>query len=116
MGSYPLSMLRRTLVYIRSCYNIICQTVFLLLYKFTSAYVNLPPVDVEVGLLPLNRSVTENETFPVCVEITAGILGCNITVPLEVEEGSALGKKIVKIFGRLSMASKLLNIRLYETL
>ena len=76
-------------------------------YKLTSAYVNLP-VDVEVGLLPLNRSVTENETFPVCVEITAGTLGCNITVPLEVQEGSALGKEIVKIFRHLSMTSKLL--------
>ena len=51
------------------------------------------PTDVEVGLLPLNRSVTENETFPICVQITAGVLGCNITVPLEVLGGnSTLGE------------------------
>ena len=55
-------------------------------------------VDVEVGLLPLNGSVSENDTVPVCVEITAGTLGCNITVPLEIQEGSALGNKtIIKV-------------------
>ena len=47
---------------------------------------------MEVGLVPLNRSVSENETIQVCAEITAGLLGCNITVPLVVEQGSALGK------------------------
>ena len=49
--------------------------------------------DVEVSLLPLNRSVSENETFQICAEITAGLLGCNITVPLVVEEGTALGEQ-----------------------
>ena len=49
--------------------------------------------DVEVGLLPLNGSVSENETFQICAEITAGLLGCNITVPLVVEEGTALGEE-----------------------
>ena len=53
-------------------------------------------IDVEVGLIPLNRSVTENETFQICAEITTGLLGCNITVPLVVEEGSALGKYITE--------------------
>ena len=38
----------------------------------------------EVGLVPLNRSVAENETFPVCAQITVGLLGCNISVPLDV--------------------------------
>ena len=50
-------------------------------------------IDVEVGLVPLNRSVSENETFQICAEITTGLLGCNITVPLVVEEGSALGEE-----------------------
>ena len=53
-------------------------------------------IDVEVGLIPLNRSVTENETFQICAEITTGLLGCNITVPLVVEEGSALGEYITE--------------------
>ena len=47
---------------------------------------------MEVGLLPLNGSVSENETFQICAQLTAGRLGCNITVPLVVEEGSALGE------------------------
>ena len=48
---------------------------------------------MEVGLLPLNHTVSENETFQICAEITAGLLGCNITVPLVVEEGYALGEE-----------------------
>ena len=47
-------------------------------------------------MLPLNRSVSENETVQICAEITAGLLGCNITVPLVVEEGSALGENVGK--------------------
>lgn len=45
--------------------------------------------DVEVNLLPLNHSVTENKSFPVCAELTAGLLGCNITVPLLVVPGGS---------------------------
>lgn len=47
---------------------------------------------VEVGLLPLNSTVSENETFPVCVELTAGSLERNVTVPLLVGDGSAMGE------------------------
>ena len=47
---------------------------------------------VEVGLLPLNSTVSENETFPVCVELTAGSLERNITISLLVGNGSAMGK------------------------
>ena len=54
--------------------------------------------DVEVALVPLNRSVTENETFSVCVNITAGQLGCNITVPLVVQDGTALGEVFEDIY------------------
>ena len=57
--------------------------------------------DMEVGLVPLNRSVSENETFQICAEITAGLLGCNITVPLVVEEGSALGEEKFQFHGLL---------------
>ena len=46
---------------------------------------------VEVGLLPLNSTVSENETFSVCVELTAGALELDIFVPLIVEPGSATG-------------------------
>ena len=46
---------------------------------------------VEVGVLPLNSTVSENETFSVCVELTAGSLERNITVPLLVMPGSASG-------------------------
>ena len=51
---------------------------------------------VEVGLVPLNRSVSENETFQVCVQLTAGRLGCNITVPLDVttKDNSTIGKMV----------------------
>ena len=51
---------------------------------------------VEVGLVSLNRSVSENETFQICAEITAGQLGCNITVPLDTttESNSTIGKVI----------------------
>ena len=51
---------------------------------------------VEVGLMPLNRSVSENETFQVCAQLTAGQLGCNITVPLDVatEDNSTIGKTV----------------------
>ena len=51
---------------------------------------------VEVGLVPLNRSVSENETFQVCAQLTAGRLGCNITVPLDVatEDNSTIGKTV----------------------
>ena len=51
---------------------------------------------VEVGLVPLNRSVSENETFQVCAQLTAGQLGCNITVPLDVatEDNSTIGKTV----------------------
>ena len=47
--------------------------------------------DVEVALVPLNRSVAENETFSICVNITAGQLGCNMTVPLVVQNRTAQG-------------------------
>ena len=47
---------------------------------------------VEVGLLPVNINVTENVTFPVCVEISNGTLGRNITILLIVESGTAVGK------------------------
>ena len=47
---------------------------------------------VEVGLLPLNSTASENETFPVCVELTSGSLERNITVPLLVGDGSAMGE------------------------
>ena len=40
--------------------------------------------DVEVGLVPLNGSVSENETFQICAQLITGQLGCNITVPLDV--------------------------------
>lgn len=46
---------------------------------------------VEVGILPLNSTVSENETFSVCVELTAGSLERNVTVPLLVIPGSASG-------------------------
>ena len=36
--------------------------------------------------------MSENETFPVCVELTAGALERNITVPLLVGDGSAVGE------------------------
>ena len=51
---------------------------------------------VEVGLVPLNRSVSENETFQVCAQLTAGRLGCNITVPLDIatEDNSTIGKTV----------------------
>ena len=51
---------------------------------------------VEVGLVPLNRSVSENETFQVCAQLTAGRLGCNITVPLDVttKDNSTIGKMV----------------------
>lgn len=49
---------------------------------------------VEVSLIPLNGSVSENDTFRVCVNVTAGVLGCNITVPLVVQNGSALGELV----------------------
>ena len=51
--------------------------------------------------MPLNRSVSENETFQICAEITTGLLGCNITVPLVVEEGSALGEEKFQFHGLL---------------
>ena len=58
-------------------------------YIFTSTV-------VEVGLLPLNRSVAENETFDICAEISIGHLGCNITVPLDVNvlQNTTVGKDI----------------------
>ena len=51
---------------------------------------------VEVGFLPLNSTVMENETFSVCVELTAGALEREITVPLLVEPGSASGIYVKK--------------------
>ena len=50
-----------------------------------------------VGLLPLNSTVAENETFSVCVELTAGSLERDISVPLIVEPGSAIGNYVVLI-------------------
>ncbi len=47
---------------------------------------------VEVGLIPLNFSVTENETFPVCAMVTNGILGCNLTIYLGANSSSAVGE------------------------
>lgn len=49
---------------------------------------------VEVGLVALNRSVAENETFNICAEIITGRLGCNITVPLNVNvlQNTTVGK------------------------
>ena len=46
--------------------------------------------------MPLNRSVSENETFLICAQLTAGQLGCNVTVPLDVstEGNSTIGKMI----------------------
>lgn len=52
----------------------------------------LSPLVVDIGLIPLNYSVSENETFPVCVAITNGTLGCNLTVYLGVESGTAVGE------------------------
>ena len=49
---------------------------------------------VEVGLLPVNMTITENATFPVCVQLTNGILGRDIIIPLVVESGSAVGETI----------------------
>ena len=51
---------------------------------------------VEVGLLPLNRSVAENETFEICVELITGHLGCNVTVPLNVNilQNTTIGKDV----------------------
>ena len=46
---------------------------------------------MKVGLLPLNSTVSENETFSVCVELTAGALERDISVPLIVEPGSTTG-------------------------
>ena len=51
-----------------------------------------------MGLVPLNNSVSENETIEVCVEITNGTVGCNVSVVLEVEDGSAQCKKKVFFF------------------
>ena len=56
---------------------------------------------VEVGLLPLNSTVSENETFPVCVELTAGSLERNITVSLLAGDGSALGESPCMMVNRL---------------
>ena len=56
-----------------------------------ASIMNLLDAVVEVGLLPLNSTVMENETFPVCVELTAGALERSITIPLIVEPGSASG-------------------------
>ena len=61
-------------------------------FKLCTLITKSTSIDVEVALVPLNRSVTENETFSVCVNITAGQLGCNITVPLVVHNGTALGE------------------------
>ena len=49
---------------------------------------------MEVGLFPANLTVNENETFPVCVRITDGILGRDVIIPLVVESGSAVGETI----------------------
>ena len=51
---------------------------------------------VEVGLLPLNDSVAENKTFEVCAELITGHLGCNITVPLDVNvvQNTTVGKVV----------------------
>ena len=57
---------------------------------------------VEVGILPLNATVSENETFSICVELTAGSLERNVTVPLIVEAGSAAGNGLTIIRSRLS--------------
>ena len=53
----------------------------------------------EVGLVPLNRSVAENETFSVCAQITAGLLGCNISVPLDV---TVQGNSTIGMYVRLA--------------
>jgi hypothetical protein len=54
--------------------------------------------------VPLNRSVSENETFQVCAQLTVGRLGCNISVPLDVatEGNSTIGKTIplIDVFGK----------------
>lgn len=44
---------------------------------------------MEVSLQPVNTSVSESVSFPVCVEITNGTLGRNISIPLIVESASA---------------------------
>lgn len=54
-------------------------------------------VVVEVGLLPVNFTVSENETFPICVKLTAGTLERNVTVPLQVQAGSAVGETACNI-------------------
>ena len=45
----------------------------------------------------MNFTVSENETFPVCVELTTGVLERDITIPLQVEAGSAAGEAITHV-------------------
>ena len=49
------------------------------------------PTVITVGLQSKNLTVRENETFPVCVEITAGSLDCEAYIGLEVQNSSTKG-------------------------
>ena len=40
----------------------------------------------------MNSTVSENQTFPLCVELTDGILERNITIPLQVQAGLVAGE------------------------
>ena len=45
--------------------------------------------DIEVGLQPIQYAVMENETFPVCAELTDGSLEVNVYVGLEILNGTS---------------------------
>ena len=53
---------------------------------------------MEVGLLPRSITITENDTFSICVELTNGVLERDVTIPLVVESGSAVGKSKLYIY------------------
>ena len=42
---------------------------------------------IEVGLQLMTSTVSENQTFPLCAELTDGILERNVNIPLQVDAG-----------------------------
>lgn len=76
--------------------NVLSLRSFQLYIAYITVSVSDQHAAVEVGLVPLNCSVSENETFQICAQLTAGQLGCNITVLLEVTtEGNSTICKMI---------------------
>lgn len=42
----------------------------------------------------MTYTVSENQTFPLCAELTDGILERNISIPLQVQAGLLAGKSV----------------------